>query len=154
VASLSGTLSCITSATATSPVGSYPINCSGLTSTNYTLNYAPGTLTVTPATLTITAPNASRIWGFANPVFTPTATGLVTPPDTLASLGVSCTSPATATSAIGRYAITCSGVTSANYTVGYVAGTLTVTTAVQLTPASLVFAIQNIGTTSRPRPQP
>jgi hypothetical protein len=39
-------------------------------------------------------------------------------------------------------------VTSANYTVGYVAGTLTVTTAVQLTPASLIFATQNIGTTS------
>jgi len=148
VGSLSGTLSCITSATPTSPVGSYPLNCSGLTSTNYTITYAPGTLTVTPATLTITAPNASRIWGFANPVFTPTATGLVTPPDTLASLGVSCVSPATATSAVGSYAITCSGVTSANYTVGYVAGTLTVTTAVQLTPVSLTFATQNIGTTS------
>ena len=152
VASLSGTLSCITSATATSPVGSYPINCSGLTSANYSITYAPGTLTVTRAALTVTAPNASRIWGFANPVFTPTATGLVTPPDTLASLGVSCISPATATSAIGSYAITCSGVTSTNYNVSYVPGTLTVTTAVQLTPASLTFAAQNIGTTSPSQP--
>ncbi len=148
LASLVGTLSCITTATATSTVGSYPINCSGLTSPNYTITYAAGTLTVTPAALTITAPNATRVWGFANPVFTPTATGLVTPPDTLASLGVACSSAATATSAIGNYPITCSGVTSANYTTSYVAGTLTVTTAVQLTPASLTFASQNVGTTS------
>ncbi len=38
--------------------------------------------------------------------------------------------------------------TSANYTTSYVPGTLTVTTAVQLTPASLTFASQNVGTTS------
>ncbi len=148
LASLVGTLSCTTTATATSPVGSYVITCSGLTSPNYTIIYTPGTLTVTPASLTITAPNATRIWGFANPVFTPTATGLVTPPDTLASLGVTCTSAATATSAIGSYPITCSGVTSVNYTTSYVPGTLTVTTAVQLTPTSLTFAAQNVGTTS------
>jgi hypothetical protein len=148
VPSLSGVLSCITAATPTSPVGSYPINCSGLTSPNYTITYAPGTLTVTPAALTITAPNATRVWGFASPVFTPTATGLVNPPDTLASLGVSCTSVATATSAVGSYPITCSGVTSPNYTVTYVPGTLTVTNAVQLTPASLTFAVQNLNTNS------
>jgi len=148
VGSLLGALSCTTTANATSPVGSYPINCTGLTSPNYTITYAPGTLTVTPASLIITAPNATRIWGFANPAFTATATGLVTPPDTLASLGVSCTSAATATSAIGSYAITCSGVISANYSTSYVPGMLTVTNAVQLTPASLIFTAQNVGTTS------
>ena len=136
---------CSTTATATSGVGTYPITCAGAPA-NYTVTYNPGTLTVTQAALTVTANNASRIWGFANPTFN--ATGLVlVPPDTLASIGVTCTSAATPTSAVGTYPITCAG-TPANYTVTYVAGTLTVTNAVQLTPASLTFATQNVGTTS------
>lgn len=48
-ASLAGALSCTTTATPASPAGTYPINCSGLTSTNYNISWAPGTLTVTPA---------------------------------------------------------------------------------------------------------
>jgi len=37
---------CSTTATTTSPVGSYPIICSGAAATNYTFSYVPGTLTV------------------------------------------------------------------------------------------------------------
>lgn len=43
---LAGTLSCTSPALTTSPVGSYPINCSGQTSTNYSIQYAAGTLKV------------------------------------------------------------------------------------------------------------
>lgn len=43
---LGGTLSCTTKATDASPVGSYPIVCSGLTSTNYAITFAPGTLNI------------------------------------------------------------------------------------------------------------
>jgi hypothetical protein len=46
-ASLTGTLACTTTATTTSAVGTYPITCSGQTSTNYTITYVPGVLTVT-----------------------------------------------------------------------------------------------------------
>jgi len=47
-ASLTGTLSCTTTATASSLPGPYPITCSGQTSTNYApITYVPGTLTVT-----------------------------------------------------------------------------------------------------------
>jgi hypothetical protein len=46
-ASLTGTLACTTTATATSPAGTYPITCSGQTSANYTITYVPGALTVT-----------------------------------------------------------------------------------------------------------
>ncbi len=46
-ASLAGTLSCTTAANATSPAGNYPITCTGQTSTNYTITYLPGILTVT-----------------------------------------------------------------------------------------------------------
>jgi len=52
--SLSGTLTCTTTANQFSPVGNYPITCSGLSSPNYTIVYEPGTLTIT-ATATSTA---------------------------------------------------------------------------------------------------
>lgn len=42
---------CTTIATAVSPVGSYPITCSGGAAANYTLSYAAGTMTVTAATV-------------------------------------------------------------------------------------------------------
>jgi hypothetical protein len=47
---LLGTLSCTTTATTNSSVGGYPINCSGQTSSNYTITYVSGTLTITYVT--------------------------------------------------------------------------------------------------------
>ena len=38
---------CTTTATTTSPAGSYPITCSGAAAANYSITYVPGTLTVT-----------------------------------------------------------------------------------------------------------
>jgi MBG domain (YGX type)/Abnormal spindle-like microcephaly-assoc'd, ASPM-SPD-2-Hydin len=142
--SLTGTLVCTTTATPASPVGNYPINCSGQTSTNYTITYVPGTLAVTPAPLTVTANNATRVVGAANPTFTVTYTGFRNG-DTAASLGgtLSCTTTATVTSPAGTYPITCSGQTSTNYTITYVPGTLTVTggaPVLTLSPTSLAFS--------------
>jgi hypothetical protein len=48
--SLTGTLTCTTTAVTNSPVGSYPITCSGQSSPNYTITYVPGTLAITFAT--------------------------------------------------------------------------------------------------------
>ena len=48
--SLSGTLSCTTTATTNSPVSSSPINCFGQTSTNYAITYVSSTLTITYVT--------------------------------------------------------------------------------------------------------
>jgi hypothetical protein len=45
-ASLTGTLTCVTTAVLNSPVGGYPITCSGQSSSNYTITYVPGTLQV------------------------------------------------------------------------------------------------------------
>ncbi len=56
--SLSGTLSCTTTANQFSPVGNYPITCSGLSSPNYTIVYEPGTLTITA-----TATSAANLVG-------------------------------------------------------------------------------------------
>ncbi|HEV7520772.1 MAG TPA: MBG domain-containing protein, partial [Candidatus Angelobacter sp.] len=43
-ASLTGILTCTTTSTTLTPVGSFPITCSGQTSTNYAITFVPGTL--------------------------------------------------------------------------------------------------------------
>jgi hypothetical protein len=123
---------CTTSATANSPVGAYPITCSGPSSaTNYTITYSAGTLTITQAALTVTASNASRPYGSPNPAFGVNTNGLVNG-DTLASIGANptCSSTATAASPVGSYPITCTGPSSiTNYTITYQQGILTITAA-------------------------
>src|SRR5207248_9354610 len=56
---VTGTPSGNTTADTNSPVGSYPINVSGQSAPNYTINYVPGTLTVTPADLLVRADDKS-----------------------------------------------------------------------------------------------
>ena len=46
---LDGTLVFSTTANVNSPVGTYPVSASGLTSDNYAITFVNGTLTVTPA---------------------------------------------------------------------------------------------------------
>ena len=58
--SLGGVLNCSTTAVPLSPVGSYPIICSGQTSTNYTITYQPGTLTIAQATTSVTVTSSSN----------------------------------------------------------------------------------------------
>jgi hypothetical protein len=130
-AALSGTLSFSTGATTASPVGTYAVTASGLTSANYSFTYNPANLTVTPAPLTITANDASRAYGASNPTFTASYTGFVNGDDAadLDTAPILATG-ATAASPAGTYPITVSGATSANYDITFVAGTLTVGKAV------------------------
>jgi len=69
-----------TTATATSPVASYPItatlNDPDHKLGNYTVTLNSGTLSVTRAPLAVTAAGASRLYGDANPVFNGTITGI------------------------------------------------------------------------------
>ena len=125
---LIGTLSCITAATSASPVGTYPITCSGQTAANYSITYLPGQLTVTRALLTITANNLTKNFDAPNPTLTWTASGFVNG-DSMSVLTTlpTCTTTAITTSPVGSYPITCSGAAAANYTFTYVPGTLTVT---------------------------
>ena len=89
-----------------------------------------GTLTVTAATLTVTADDQTKTYGAANPTLTHTTTGFVNGDDETDLVGtITCSTPADETSPVASYAITCSGATSTNYAISYVAGTLTVTTA-------------------------
>ena len=122
-------------APATSHAGTYAITATGATDPDYTIALVNGTLTITPAALTVTVNNVSRPYGAANPSFTVTYAGLVNG-DTPAALGggLSFSTAATAASGVGRYAVTAGGQTSSDYTIAYVAGTLTVT------PAQLIAA--------------
>ena len=115
-----------TTATTTSPVGSYPIVpvATGTNLANYNVVYVNGTLTVGQATLTVTATNASRTYGAANPTFSATVSG-AQGTDTFTTTE---STTATAASPVGTYPIVpvAAGTNLANYTVVYVNGTLTV----------------------------
>jgi hypothetical protein len=54
-AKLTGTVVCVTTATPASVPGSYPITCSGASSSNYTITYAPGVLTLNPVPVSVVA---------------------------------------------------------------------------------------------------
>jgi hypothetical protein len=124
---LTSPASIATAANAASPAGTYPITVSGATSTNYTISFAAGTLTVGTAALTITADDVARIYGDPNPAFTISVSGFRNG-DTMGDLGgaLTCSSPAGSASDVGTYPITCSGLTSADYAITFGAGTLTV----------------------------
>ncbi len=119
---------CSTTATASSSVGAYPVTCAGAGDPNYTISYSPGTLTVSPAALTVQAPSLSKTYGAPLPVLSPSYLGL-TGGSTAPATPATCSTSATAASPAGAYPVTCSGAADANYTIGYAAGTLTVTRA-------------------------
>src|SRR5207247_1907250 len=108
----------------------YPIKASGAVDGDYTISYVDGTLTVTPVVLTITADDQTKAYGAALPSLTASYAGF-TNGDTAASLT---TAPALSTTATAAshvadrpYSITVSGAFDTDYTISYVAGTLTVT---------------------------
>lgn len=122
-----------TVATAASHVGSYMIDVDGATSPNYRITFRSGALAVTPAALTITAENQSMRYGGSLPSLTVRFDGLVND-DTGASLATQPTlGTVSAESHAGSYDITVAGAMSADYTMLYVKGTLTIM------PASLVI---------------
>jgi hypothetical protein len=116
---------CTTTATAASPVGSYPVTCSGAADGNYSVTYAAGTLTVTKAEVTVQGPSATKDYGAALPALSPTYVGLVNG-DAAPSTPASCSTGATAASPVGSYPVTCSGAADANYTISYSPGSLVV----------------------------
>jgi hypothetical protein len=79
MASLSGTLTFSTPATASSPVGSYPVTPSGLSSPNYTITFIAGTLTIIRASSVVVVNSSANPSG-SNQAVTFTATaGVVAP---------------------------------------------------------------------------
>ncbi len=129
-----------TSAPPSATVGTYSINGSvgTLVASNYTFVVSSGVYTVAKAILTITATPVAITYGAPSPAFSYSLTGFVHGENTGAINGTaSLTSPFTATSPAGVYAIVASvgTLTAANYTFQTVDATLTVKKALlTLTP--------------------
>ena len=134
---VTGTLVGTTPAQTNSPVGAYPINISGQSAPNYTINYQPGILTINPSPLLITASNASRAYGQTNPVFSAIFSGFVNNESPTVLQGtLALTTTATTNSHVGLYPIQPSGLSATNYSITFSNGTLTVTTYALLVQAS------------------
>ena len=120
---------------ANSPVGSYPVTPSGLTSNNYTITFDNGSLSVTPASLTVTTVDATRVYGQDNPAFAVDYAGFVNG-NTASDLGgaLAFNTAAARNSPVGSYPVMPRGLSSANYTITFSSGNLTVT------PASLTVS--------------
>ncbi len=115
---------------ATSHAGTYAITASGAVDPDYTITFAPGTLTINPAALTITANNQAMTYGGSLPALTASYSGLVNG-DTPAVFNAMGNTPPTlstvaASSHAGSYAISVSGAVDPDYTITFVNGTLTI----------------------------
>ena len=126
-AALDGTPEITCEATATSPVGTYPIVIKKGSVTNYNDTYVNGTLTITKAPLSVKAGTYTRKQGEDNPEFTLTYEGfkndetedvLITKP--------TATTTATKESTPGEYVVTVSGGEANNYELSYTNGKLIV----------------------------
>jgi hypothetical protein len=129
---LSGAPSLSSSATTSSNVGDYPITVAAgtLAAANYQFSFHNGTLSITPAGLTVTADNVAKVYGTGNPAFTVSYDGFRNGDDQSDISGtLAFATSATASSGVGSYPITPSGLTSSNYHITFNDGTLTVTKA-------------------------
>ena len=75
--SLSTQPTCTTTATSSSPAGTYPSSCSGAVDANYNITYVPGAVTVLRVPLTVTASSGSIEPGGTVPTVTPIYSGFV-----------------------------------------------------------------------------
>jgi hypothetical protein len=126
---------CSTTATSTSPVGSYPSSCSVSASWpqfgDYTITYVDGAVSVTAAPLTVTASSGSFVYGGTPPTITAGYTGLQNGDNP--GSATTCSTIATSTSPVGPYTSSCLVSSSwpkfGDYSITYVPGTVTVTPA-------------------------
>ena len=129
-ASLTTQPACATSASASSPVGTYQASCSGATDPNYSITYVDGQVSVTPAPLAITASSSSMTYGGSVPSVSPVVTGLQNGEGaSVLGTGLQCSTVASPTSAVGNYSSGCSGAVDSNYSITYFNGSVTVTAA-------------------------
>jgi hypothetical protein len=122
-------------------VGNYAVTPSGLTSSNYSITFHTGTLSITKAALSVTANDASKPFGAADPTFTARYSGFVNG-DASAALSGTLAFTRSPGETVGNYSITPAGLTSSNYAITFNTGTLTITT----TAPPQIFPISGAGT--------
>lgn len=123
-----GTPKLTTTATKTSPVGTYNIAVAASGSADGNISYKPGKLTVVPAPLTVTANDVMVNKGKAIPSLTLAYDGLRNGETAATALSELPTATTTATkdSPVGNYDITVSGGKATNYELVWHNGTLTI----------------------------
>ena len=99
---------CTTTATSSSPVGTYPTTCSGAADPVFGFIYVAGSVTITRAPATVTASSGSFTYGGSVPAITATYSGLVNG-DTTPATAPTCSTTATSSSPVGSYPSTCTG---------------------------------------------
>lgn len=127
---LGGTPSYSGSWQAATAVGSYTILPSGLSAANYQVSYVAGTLSIVPAPLIATVDDKQKTYDgrVYSGGFTLSVSGFVAG-DTYQSVVTGTpvfSGPAVTALGAGSYAIRASGLSAANYTITYVAGTLAI----------------------------
>ncbi len=121
--------SCTTAYVTSSAVGSSSsTSCSGATAVNYSFSYVNGAVTVGKAMLTVTASSPTVAYGAVVPAITPSYSGWVgTDTASVLTATPTCSSTYTTTSTVGsHYPSNCTGAAAANYSILYVAGSVTV----------------------------
>ena len=129
---------CSTAAEDSSPVGSYAVTCAGGVDGNYRFTYVAGSLSVTAKALTVTVDadpvtsaaqdEFTKVYGSANPAFSVRYDGFVLGQDSEVLDGdLAFETAATASSNVGSYPVSVDGLSSDNYAISYVAGSLSVT---------------------------
>lgn len=124
-------VTCSSTYTATSKVGSYPTSCTVANSTGYAITYVAGTVTVTPLAASVTPNAASKLWGTADPALTGTLSGFL-PTD-----NVTATYSRAAGENVGTYTISATLAPPAvlsNYTITYNTAVFTI----QAGPAAMI----------------
>lgn len=119
-----------TTATVSSPVGTYPINVKDAVAVNYNITAVAGTLTINKAALQIKPNDAIREYGQDNPQFELSYIGLKnneSAPEWITEPVI--TTNATRTSSVGQYAIQVASAEAKNYTLDKRIGILTITKA-------------------------
>ena len=131
-AELEGEPEIVCEATATSPVGEYPIVIKKGSVTNYNDTYINGVLIIEPAPLTISVQDTVRVYGEENPEFVLTFEGFVNEEDeTVLTAQPVVQTEADSSSDAGEYALIASGAEAQNYSLSYTNGTLTIEKAPQ-----------------------
>jgi len=130
-------------------IGNYAIAQNTISAgTNYIITYTPADLVITRKALVITADNKNKNFGATNPALTASYSGFVgTETSAVLTSPVVLATTATTTSSAGNYPITASGAAAANYSITYVAGTLSINpTAQTITFAALPNKLDTDGT--------
>ena len=125
---LNGTPKISCSATATSPVGTYPITVIKGTETNGSVTYVAGTLTITKAPLTISGGTYTMKQSDALPELKAEYSGFKNgETEAVLTKKPTLTTTATSSSAPGEYEVKVSGAEAKNYDISYKPGKITVT---------------------------